>query len=879
MALLLSVGLAGAPAFAHPDASAEKVQPLQAQAHWLTRDTIAWDAPDAGRVTIRVSPNADGQFIDRELEAVGNVDGALGDAHPHLRGLPLWRITNLSAQEAKAYLKGTSELVAYDANNTILARTRLQIGPVLDDLYANDVPLGARFDDDGVTIALWAPTARSVRLRLFGTSTTSAATVLPMIEDTQTGVWTINGSAEWDRKYYVYEIDVYVPDEGRIVSNLVTDPYSLNLAANSTRTQIVNLNDADLMPDGWHSFARSLPEAPEDRVFYELHVRDFSIGDRTVPAQARGRYAAFTHLDSVGNRHLRSLAEAGLSDVHLLPTYDCATIPEHSSEQASPPELSAFPANSEEQQAAIAPIADRDGFNWCYDPWHYMAPEGSYSSSPDSAARIKEFRAMVMGLSKNELGTVLDVVFNHTMASGQDRQSVLDRIVPGYYHRLDENGVVAQSTCCANTATERRMMERLMLDSLEVWARDYKVSGFRFDLMGHHSRDNILKVRAMLDGLDLEEDGIDGPNVYIYGEGWNFGEVVNDARFVQATQSNMGQGSGIGTFNDRIRDAIRGGGVGDKGDATVRAQGFASGLYTAPNALTKGDETARERALEVADQIRASLAGSIAAYTMQTADGMTKTASEISYGGGPFAYASDPQEVINYTEAHDNQTLFDSNALKLPRDITAAERVRWQNIATSIVVLSQGIPFIHAGQELLRSKSLDHNSYNSGDWFNRLDFTMEHNGWGRGLPPAPDNKAEWDVARPLLTDDRFRMGREEIAIANAHVRELLHIRASSPLFRLRTGEDVMANVHFDNTGPEQTPGLIVMRLGPDGEDQIMVVINATRDAQLAKTPDGHSYRLHDALRASADKIVRAASFDEGELTVPALTTAVFVKDQ
>ncbi|WP_197409573.1 pullulanase-type alpha-1,6-glucosidase [Erythrobacter sp. YT30] len=879
LALLFSVGLAAAPTLAHPNADAQQAQPLYAQAHWLTRDLIAWDAPDATKFAIRVSLNADGQYVERELETAGTVDGTMADAHPHLRGMPLWRITDLSEQEAKAYLKGATEFLAYDAENVLAARTRPQIGWVLDRLYANDAELGARFIGDDLTIAVWAPTARSLRLRLFDTSNGDTATVLPMEEDPQTGVWSIKGASEWNRKYYIYEVDVYVPEEGRIVTNLVTDPYSLNLAGNSTRTQIIDLSDAELKPSGWDSFARDLPEAPEDRVFYELHVRDFSIGDNTVEADARGRYAAFTDRDSTGNRHLRALAEAGLSDVHLLPSYDCATIPERHVEQASPPDLNAFPANSEEQQAAIAAIADRDGFNWCYDPWHYMAPEGSYSSDPDTTARIKEFRAMVMGLSESGLGTVLDVVFNHTMASGQDRQSVLDRIVPGYYHRLDENGAVAESTCCANTATERRMMERLMLDSLEVWAREYKVSGFRFDLMGHHTRDNILNVRALLDGLSLAKDGVDGPDVYVYGEGWNFGEVVNDTRFVQATQGNMGQGTGIGTFNDRIRDAIRGGGVGDKGETTIAAQGFASGLFTAPNALTEDDENARAKALKVADQIRASLAGSIANYSIQTADGITKTAAEISYGGGPFAYASDPQEVINYTEAHDNQTLFDSNAFKLPRNISKAERVRWQNIATSIIMLSQGIPFIHAGQELLRSKSLDHNSYNSGDWFNRLDFEMEHNGWGRGLPPAPDNKAEWDFGRELLADDRFRMGTKEIALANAHLRELLQIRQSSLLFRLKTAEDVVANVHFDNTGPDQTLGLIVMRLGLEGEEQVMVVINATRDPQTVAAPSGQTYELHKVQRASVDATLRDTVFRAGEISVPALTTAVFVRSE
>ncbi|MEO1220115.1 MAG: DUF3372 domain-containing protein, partial [Pseudomonadota bacterium] len=591
LALLISIGLLSSNSIAQTQQSAETtshgIVPDHARAHWLTGDLIAWDSPEESLVAIRVSPAANSQFEERRLLPAGHVGGSLGRAHPHLRGQKLWHISGSNVSEAKRWLKGAVEIVAYDTSNQPIARTRPQIGPVLDDLYANDKTLGAQVSEVDVTISVWAPTARSVRLHLFDDADSKAPSVHRMVEDKQSGVWTVQGGADWDRKYYLYEVEVYYPEEGKVVRNLVTDPYSLNLAANSNSSQIINLDDPDLKPEGWDAFKHALPETPEDRVFYELHVRDFSIGDNTVEAVARGRYAAFSEADSTSILHLRALADAGLSDVHLLPTYDCATMPEKRSEQASPGDLNSFAADSEEQQAAIAAIADRDGFNWCYDPWHYMVPEGSYSSDPDTTARIKEFRAMVMGLSENGLGTVLDVVFNHTMASGLDRQSVLDRIVPGYYHRLDENGVVATSTCCPNTASERVMMERLMLDALAVWARDYKVSGFRFDLMGHHSKDNILKVRAMLDSLSLAEHGVDGPNVYVYGEGWNFGEVVNDARFVQATQGNMGQGTGIGTFNDRIRDAIRGGGVGDKGEATVRTQGFASGLYTAPNALTE----------------------------------------------------------------------------------------------------------------------------------------------------------------------------------------------------------------------------------------------------------------------------------------------------
>ena len=854
--------------------------PATAQAHWLSLEIVAWDAPPRTQVLLRPGPAGAGsgeRLNGRALVAAGTVDGALADANPHLAGMHKWRIEGASREEVHGWLKGQVDLVALDAHGRQIATTRPQTGAVLDELYANDRQLGARFGHDGLTIALWAPTARSVRLRLFDSASSRQSAVHPMVEDPLTGIWTTTGRGDWDRKYYVFEVEVFVPDTGRVETNVTTDPYALSLSANSTRSQIVNLDDADLKPAGWDDLARVLPAAPEDRVLYELHIRDFSIGDRSVPEALRGRYAAFGHRGGQGMRHLRNLAEAGLSDVHLLPSYDCATIPENRAEQRHPGDLRAFPPNGEEQQAAIVVIKETDGFNWCYDPLHYMVPEGSYSSEPDGTARIAEFRAMVLGLAEAGLGTVLDVVFNHTMASGQDRQSVLDRIVPGYYHRLDGAGKVARSTCCANTATERKMMERLMLDAMVVWARDYKVSGFRFDLMGHHSKQNILNARAALDRLRLEVDGVDGPNLYIYGEGWNFGEVANDARFVQATQKHMGQGSGVGTFNDRIRDAIRGGGAGDKGEKSMRNQGFASGLYTAPNALNRASAEDRERSLAAADQIRAALAGSLSRYPLRTADGRTITAGELSYNGGPFGYASDPQETINYAEAHDNQTLFDSNAFKLPRDTDPADRVRWQNLASSIVLLSQGVPFLHAGQELLRSKSLDHNSFNSGDWFNPLDFTMSDNGWGRGLPPKADNQAEWPIARALLADPGLRMGPAEINRAQAHVREFLQIRKSSPLLRLRTADEIIANVRFHGDGPDQTPGLIIMALGPVKGEDMIVVINATRSVQsLPGIADG-AYRLHPVLERSTDPVVRTARHDRGGFHVPGLTTAVFVR--
>ena len=871
-ALLFAVG---APTAADP---APGPVTREARAHWLTRDLIAWAAPDGAQVSLISAPGETPGAAEsaHALAPAGRVDGALAAANPHLKGLQLYRITGASRAEIDRWLKGAVSVVARGGDGEIWATSGLQIGGVLDDLYANDSLLGVGFSNDVPTIRLWAPTAISVRLHLFDGPAGPEAATLPMMEDPATGVWRITGDRLWNRKYYLFEVAVFVPAEGRIITNLVTDPYSLNLSMDSTRSQIVNLDDADLKPAGWDELKRPLPEAPVDRAIYELHVRDFSISDATVPRAHAGKYLAFTDWRSNGMRRLRALAHAGLSDVHLLPTYDCATIPENPTAQKLPPDLSRYAAASEQQQALIGAIRDEDAFNWCYDPLHYLAPEGSYSSAANGVARILEFRRMVLGLSRSGLGTILDVVFNHTPAAGEAKYSVLDRIVPGYYYRLDEKGAIATSTCCANTASERAMMEKLMLDALLVWAREYKVSGFRFDLMGHHSRATILKARDRLRALTLAEDGVDGGHIYFYGEGWNFGEVADDARFVQATQRHMGEGTGVGTFNDRFRDAIRGGSVSDTGMAIVRAQGFASGLFTAPNALNRGGPAERTALLTLADHVRVGLAGSVAGVRLVTSDGREQRADALPFGGGSVGYVSAPQETVNYAEAHDNATLFDSDAYKLPRDTSPAERVRWQNLAASLIILAQGVPFLHAGQDMLRSKSLDRNSFNSGDWFNLLDFSMKTNGWGRGLPARQDNAANWAIDRQLLADRRLRVGPREIASAAAHVREMLAIRRSSRLFRLRTGQEVIDHVHFHNTGPAQVAGLIVMEIDGAAGEQVFVIVNATRQKQSFASGINRAFQLHPVQRASFDPVVRSAVYQHGYFVTPPLTTAVFV---
>ena len=324
--------------------------------------------------------------------------------------------------------------------------------------------------------------------------------------------------------------------------------------------------------------------------------------------------------------------------------------------------------------------------------------------------------------------------------------------------------------------------------------------------MGHHMLSNMRRIQDSLRALTLERDGVDGRQIYLYGEGWNFGEVANGARGVNATQHNVA-GTGIGTFSDRMRDAVRGGGPFNP----VQEQGFATGLFHEPNGVTPGSPAEqRARLLYYADLVRLGLAGNLADFVFEDREGHTIRGAELIYGGQPAGYTRDPQEVINYVEAHDSETFFDALQLKAPGAMPMDVRVRLHNMAVSTVMLSQGVPFFHAGQDLLRSKSLDRNSYDSGDWFNKLDFTLGSNNWGVGLPPAWDNQGNWPVLRPLLSDPALRPRREHIEAAAAHFREMLRIRKSSPLFRLGTAEEVLSKVSFLNTGPDQVPGLVVI---------------------------------------------------------------------
>jgi pullulanase-type alpha-1,6-glucosidase len=858
----------------------------QEQAIWLDADTIALNTETTDGKVFELLASADGSIavedgaLTGDFEAIGlTPKGGLTEAQrqawPAYWNYKAFNV-NADGDAIREALRG--QLVAVERDHTGLAwyATGVQTAGAVDDVYsaALDADLGVTWKGKKPQLALWAPTARSVGLELFDSPEDTSPELHEMSFSERTGVWTVKGAKGWDRKYYRFAVEVWHPASQTVESYSVTDPYSLSLAADSTRSQIVNLDDSDLKPRGWDREDAPAEVDPAEAQVWEVHVRDFSIADESLDEELRGTYAAFTQGDSVSVQHLAELADAGLNYVHLLPTFDIASIPE-TGQATVDCDLDLMAANSTEQQACVGAVRSEDAYNWGYDPLHFNVPEGSYATDADGAQRILEYRQMVAALHELGLRVVNDVVYNHTAASGTAEKSVLDRIVPGYYHRLDANGEVYTSTCCANTATERPMFDRFIVESTELWQDAYHVDGFRFDLMGHHPKSNLLAVQAALD-----ED------VLLYGEGWNFGEVANDALFEQATQANMA-GTGIGTFNDRMRDAVRGGGPFDA-DPTV--QGFGSGLWTADN---DGDATGAELAalLHAQDLTKLGLVGNLADYTFTASDGTEVTGAGLDYNGAAAGYTADPGEAVNYVDAHDNEILFDALAYKLGPDTSGADRARMQVLSLATAVLSQGTGFTTAGSEMLRSKSLDRDSYDSGVWFNAIRWDCEgtegfgasSNGFGSGLPPAWTTEAKWPYAEAAI-DAVEAPSCGDIALADDRYLELLRISSSTQAFSLGTGEAVADRVSFPLSGTAaEVPGVITMRIDLDGLDDafesVTVVFNASPEAVDQTVPEaaGSGAGLHPVLEDSADPVFAEAAFDDatGTFTVPGLTVAVF----
>ncbi|WBQ08669.1 pullulanase-type alpha-1,6-glucosidase [Kribbella sp. CA-293567] len=855
----LGKDLLAVPAVAHPERSRWRL-------HWSATGSLAVDAEDIGGTSagLRVDPKG---IPPRVLAKF-----------PALAGYVALRLDH---GDARKILTGQLGLAQYDDAGRLLDATGVQIPGVLDDLYgaAANRSYGVTWRGGSPRFTLWAPTAQNVTLLL-------GSQRVPMQRNND-GSWSADGRRSWENALYRFEVKVFAPSTGKVETNVVTDPYSLALATDSAYSVAVNLEAAAGKPAVWAKTPSPKLARAVDSTIYELHVRDFSINDSSVPAAHRGTYLAFAD-EGNGTKHLRSLAQAGLNTVHLLPTFDIASIPETGQQQPAC-ELRSFPADSEQQQACVSAVAAKDGFNWGYDPYHWLAPEGSYATAKDGLARVAEFRTMVGGLHRSGLRVVLDQVYNHTPAAGQAPTSVLDKVVPGYYQRLNKTGGVETSTCCSNIATEHAMAEKIMIDSTVSWARNYRVDGFRFDLMGHHSRTNMLKVRAALDRLTLARDGVDGKKVYLYGEGWNFGEVAGNALFVQATQGNLG-GTGIGTFSDRMRDAVRGGGPFDE---DPRVQGFGSGAASDPNGAPINGTPAEQakRLAHDTDLVQLGLAGNLRSFTFRSADGGAVVRGDgVDYNGSPAGYADQPVEVISYVDAHDNETLWDSLTYKLPATLPMADRVRMNTLSLATTALAQTPSFWHAGSDLLRSKSLDRNSYDSGDWFNTLDWTGADNGFGHGLPPKADNEAKWPFMKPLLANPALKPSQADVRTAGAAAADLLKLRFSTPLFRLGTADLIKQKLSYPLSGtPAAKPGVVVLRIddtiGPDVDPKLkglVVVLNTTDSPATQQIPGltGANLSLSPVQAAGSDPVVKQTTWTAatGTATVPARTVAVLLQN-
>lgn len=785
------------------------------------------------------------------------------------------------AQIATA-LKGQLALSATDATGALTYATGLQIGGVLDDVFYYDGKLGVVYNNGSVRLKVWAPTAQNVSVQVFQNATdTTPLLTLPMTE--QNGVWTAIGDERATGLYYLYAVTVYVPAMQATVTNVTTDPYSIDLALDGTKSRITNLDAHSTKPPFWDETASPPLASLNDMSIYELHIRDFSVGDPTVPAALRGTYDAFALPTSAGVQHLHQLAQAGLKAVHILPSFHFSSVDEDKSKWQTTPNLSAYPPAGTQQQAAVTTVQTVDAYNWGYDPVHYMAPEGAYAINPTN--RVLEYRTMVEALHLSGLRVIQDVVFNHTSDSGQVFNANLDEIVPGYYHRLDANGVLENTSCCADTASEHRMFEKLEIDTLLLNAKEYKIDGFRFDEMYQNFLYDMQDIKNALGALTLEKDGVDGSKIYLYGEGFNAGGTANNVIGPAASQLNL-YGYGIGTFNDRIRDAIRG------DDGSDQVQGFATGLFTDPSDYTNQNPPAngqQSTLLHDTDLIQVGLTGNLQNYTFLDSTGATVTGAQVSYNGAPAGYTASPVEAVNYASVHDNQDLFDAVQLKSSLSDSSETRARRQVLAMSLVTLGEGIPFFYAADDLLRSKDMDQNSYDSGDWFNKIDWSGQGDNWGIGLPIASQNQASWTIMTPLLTNAALQPTPQEISAVTEVFQQFLRIRYSTGLFRMATFEEVQANLSFLNTGSSQIPGLIVMRLDDHGHDygggihHVVVFFNASNttvtftNASLA----GMELQLDPLEAASADPTIGQAKFAKknGTATIPALTAAVFVDTQ
>ena len=620
-----------------------------------------------------------------------------------------------------------------------------------DNYFSYDGELGALYEKEGTLLRVWTPTAKSVEVWIYADdSFKGPSTKIEMVQKPK-GIFEAYLPGDQHGTIYVYKI-LFLNNR----ESISVDPYARATTVNGTKSVIADLNRTN--PDGW---GERLPAfgLPEEAIIYELHIRDFSISE-TSGIVNKGKFLGLTEKNTQNasgrKTGLDYLIDLGITHIQILPMFDYATVDE---------------ANLTEPQ-----------YNWGYDPLNYNVPEGSYSTDPfDPFNRIFELKQMIRTLHDNGLRVIMDVVYNHVY---DPKDQALERTVPGYFYRYNADGSLANGTGVGNdTASERHMMRKYIIDSVKYWAKEYHLDGFRFDLMGIHDSVTMNAIREALDKID--------PSIIIIGEGWEMSTPLPED--LKASQRNAQAMPRIAHFNDSIRIALKGSDFGDEKD-----RGFISGKNYLEDLL------------------------------LRNIKGAMHLSSHSSY--------VDPEQVIQYVEAHDNLTLYDKLLRSNPDD-SEEVRIKRHTLATSIVLLSQGVPFIHGGQEFLRTKAGVANSYQSPDEINQF---------------------EWE---------RVTTFQESVA----YVKGLIALRKSEYLFRLHTHEEI--DTHF--TMLSENFNIVAFSL-TNSEKKYIVIFNGNRSDVIFRIQKGKYAILVEDNQVFLESMPEAVLMEK--ILVKAHTTSVLCAD-
>lgn len=593
-----------------------------------------------------------------------------------------------------------------------------------EDLELTYSPTNSKF-------RVWAPTASEVKLLLFDNGIDGAAYLMKDMKRSKEGTWITKVNGNLKGKFYTFQVKI-----GEKWMNESPGIWVKAVGINGKRAAIIDLNETN--PDGWENDKRPPLKNMTDITLYEVHMRDFSVSQNS-GMKNKGKFLAFTEHgtkntagQATGIDHLKEL---GISHVHLMPSYDYASVDETKLKE--------------------------NKYNWGYDPQNYNVPEGSYSTDPaNPIARIKEFKQMVQSLHQSGIRVVMDVVYNHTFV-GED--SNLNQLVPGYFYRFNKDSTWSNASGCNNeTASERPMMRKFMIESVVYWAKEYHVDGFRFDLMGIHDIETMNAIRAALDKVD--------PTIVIYGEGWTAsGSPLPEEK--RALKKNTKQLNGIAVFSDDIRDALKGSWMHSE------IPGFVSGT----------------------DSLEESVKFGIVGGVKHPQIDYTKPI----YSKAP--YVNSPAQSINYVSCHDDMCLVDKLRQSRPKGATEDEIIKYDKLAQTVVYTSQGIPFIYAGEEIYRDKKGVHNTYQSPDSINQINW---------------DNKTKYI--------DIFNYYQGLIALRKAH-----------PAFRMTTQDMVQKNLKFIDM---KTRNVVAYTLdnnaNKDSWKEILVIFNGNRKPVALQIPEG-----------------------------------------